>query len=49
MDCDLPTEAVTEVDGPLDNGELGEGVCSLASALYNARVAVPGLGEPCHP
>jgi len=42
VDGDLSTEGLTEVDGLIDHGEPAEGVCSLAWALYNARVAVPG-------
>jgi hypothetical protein len=38
----LPADAFTHVDSLIDHGVPAEGVCSLAWALYNARVAVPG-------
>lgn len=42
VDGYLPTEAFTGVDSLIDHGDPAEGVCSLAWALHNARVAVPG-------
>jgi hypothetical protein len=39
---DLPAEDFAEVDSFIEHGEPAEGVCSLAWALHNAHVAVPG-------